>query len=90
MLEELRTALFGYKSSDLESLAKKLLLFATSNGAKALDIQSGEIKVGKNADLALFHIPELSSLHNPSQIPLHFILQAKSAHRVYIDGIRVL
>lgn len=90
MLEELRTALFGYKSSDLESLAKKLLLFATSNGAKALDIQSGEIKVGKNADLALFHIPELSNLHNPSQIPLHFILQAKSAHRVYIDGIRVL
>lgn len=90
ILEELRSALFGYVDLDLYWLAKKLLLSATNAGGKALGIESGELKEGKNADIAFFKIPEVAQSKDISQATLHFILQARWAESLYIAGREVL
>lgn len=90
ILEELRSAIFGYVDVDIHWLAKKLLLSVTKSGAKALDIESGELKKGKNADIALFKIPQVAQIKDVSQAVLHFILQARNAQSLYISGREVL
>ena len=46
--------------------AREVLEMATINGAKALGVNSGEIKVGKNADLILVdtHTPHMQPENN--------------------------
>lgn len=93
MLDELRANLLTHsdfkakftpfsKDEDLIALAKILLLMATRNGAKALNLNLGEIKVNKIADFAVFKVNECDK----NQLPLQFILNAKFAEKLFING----
>ena len=60
MLDEMRANLLLHSEfKDLAGLAKTLLLMATSRPAKALNLNLGEIKVGKIADFSVFEISNL-------------------------------
>ena len=60
MLDEMRANLLLHSEfKDLAGLAKTLLLMATSRPAKALNLNLGEIKVGKIADFSVFEIGDL-------------------------------
>ncbi len=43
---------------DLDSFAKDLLLASTKNGAKALNLDSGVLEIGKSADIISFRLPD--------------------------------
>ncbi|MGX2972474.1 aminofutalosine deaminase family hydrolase [Helicobacter sp. T3_23-1059] len=85
LLDEMRVALFGLNAAGfgIEWLAKHILLSATRYGAQALGLENGELKRGKNADFAIFHIPQIA--HSATPI-LHFFTNATKAHRLYING----
>lgn len=83
MLDEMRANLLIHKDfADLAELAKSLLLMATRNGAKALNLELGELKAGKIADFSVFKVEECDL----TQLPLQFILNAKKASKLFIQG----
>ena len=60
MLDEMRANLLIHSDfKDLSELAKILLLMATRNAAKALNLELGEIKAGKIADFSVFEVGDL-------------------------------
>ncbi|OBV28403.1 hypothetical protein BKN38_00500 [Helicobacter sp. CLO-3] len=67
----------------LQNLAQILLLAATKNGAQALGLNNGELKKGKDADIAVFHIQGIA---DSSQPEVHFILLAKQVSALLING----
>lgn len=73
------------KENELINLAKILLLMATRNAAKALNLPLGEIKAGKIADFAVFKMSECDK----TQLPLQFILHAKKCEKLFVGGISV-
>ena len=85
LLDEMRAALFGLDNAGfgIEWLARHILLSATRYGAQALGLENGELKRGKYADFAIFHIPQIA--HSTTPI-LHFFTNATKAHRLYING----
>ena len=85
LLDEMRAALFGLNAAGfgIEWLARHILLSATRYGAQALGLENGELKRGKNADFAIFHIPQI--IHSTTPI-LHFFTNATKVHRLYING----
>ncbi len=85
--DEMRSALFAHSRSDLFELSKKLLLSATREGAKSLQRDSGEIKEGFDADIALLKLPSKTT---KKSLPLQLILHTKEAKGVYIAGVRRL
>ena len=83
LFDELRNALFVHGEQNKLELAKVLLLFATRNGANALSINAGEIKVGKEADMLVSVLP---SECTKKDIALHTILHTKEVHKSFIQG----
>ena len=82
LFEEMKIALFMHKECDLLELAKNLLDSVTINAAKALNLNTGEIAEGKNADLLVINLNEEPN----EQLPIHLILhQFPISHR-YING----
>ncbi len=81
---ELRIALFLHNSFELNQFAKELLLSVTKNSAKALNLESGEIKIGNFADLALFNLPD--RIENLENLATQLILHTSFVKRLYIDG----
>ncbi len=86
ILDELRFGLFGMQAPLLK-LARILLLSATRNGANALRLNNGMLAQGRDCDFALFHIPNISQSVQPE---VHFIMHAKRAREVFINGECVL
>ncbi len=84
--DELRAALMIHAKHDLIKLSKLLLSMATSGGAKALQINSGEIKVGKNADIATFALPAGTKIE---RLGLDLILHTKRAKSLFIGGKKI-
>ncbi|MBK1972612.1 metal-dependent hydrolase [Campylobacter sp. TTU-622] len=82
MLDEMRANLLIHKDFNLLELSKKLILMTTLYPAKALNLNLGEIKVGKSADFSLFEVEECEN----SQLPLQFILNAKYVEKLFIKG----
>ncbi|TBR79222.1 metal-dependent hydrolase [Campylobacter novaezeelandiae] len=82
MLDEMRANLLIHKDFNLLELAKKLILMATLYPAKVLNLNLGEIKIGKSADFSLFEVKECENL----QLPLQFILNAKFVEKLFIKG----
>ena len=83
MLDEMRANLLIHKDFEpLADFAKTLILMATRNGAKALNLELGEIKAGKIADLSVFEVNECDL----TQLPLQFILNAKKVSKLFIQG----
>ena len=60
-----------------------LLIAATNDGANALNLDAGEIKVGKIADIGVF---DSLDVKNPSQLALQLILHTKKAQITFIGG----
>ncbi|MDY3114322.1 MAG: aminofutalosine deaminase family hydrolase [Helicobacter sp.] len=85
LLDELRVALFGYCGSELESLAKELILSVTRSPFLNTPFKLGELKAGNLADFALFRIPLTKEFlaHN-------LILYTKEAEALYINGEEIL
>ncbi|TQR56893.1 aminofutalosine deaminase family hydrolase [Campylobacter troglodytis] len=83
MLDEMRANLLIHSEfKNLEALAKRLILMSTLYPARALNLELGELKVGKIADLSVF---ELGSCEN-SQIALQFLLNSKTVKKLFIKG----
>lgn len=85
-LDELRTMLFSYPHYDCVRFAVDILRMATRNGAEALGVEGGVLQVGNPSDFSIFPIGEKLK---ESQEALQFLLYAKEASAVYIDGIEV-
>jgi cytosine/adenosine deaminase-related metal-dependent hydrolase len=82
LIEEMKIALFMHAGADLLTLAQKLLNSATRESAKALKLNTGEIAVGREADLLVI---DLESAPN-EQLPLHLLLHGYNIDQVYING----
>ena len=82
LIEEMKIALFMHSSADLLSLAQKLITNATKESAKALQLNTGEISVGKEADLLVI---DLESTPN-EQLALHLLLHGYNIEQIYING----
>ncbi|MBR8461915.1 metal-dependent hydrolase [Campylobacter sp. faydin G-105] len=80
--DELRAVLLTHSRIELNKLAKVALIAATRGGARALGLQSGEITVGKLADIAVFTAPKCDTDTLLTQLILH----TKLAKRLYIGG----
>jgi cytosine/adenosine deaminase-related metal-dependent hydrolase len=88
MWDELRAALMMHFLADINELAKRLLISATSNGAKALNMNSGELTEGRDADMIVLKLPD--SLKNPEEIAIFLILHTKKVDKVFIKGEEVI
>lgn len=85
LMEEMKIALFMHANRDLATLATELLTNATLNSAKALGMNSGEIAVGREADLLVIDLE-----HTPNdQLPVHLLLHGYNIKKIYINGNEV-
>ncbi|MGD9596807.1 MAG: amidohydrolase family protein, partial [Wolinella sp.] len=64
----------------------ELVLSVTKRAAHALGLESGELREGLKADLALF---ELEGIGECTQEALQWILHAKKVKTLYIEGKKV-
>ena len=85
-LDEMRAALMTHPNSDLNELAREIFIAATAGGARALNLNSGELAVGKFADIAVF---KGFAGVNQSELITQLILQTKECERLYVGGKRV-
>ena len=85
-LDELRANLLIHASFDPLKLARVLLLASTKNAANALNLDAGEIKTGKLADLALYGG---FADADAAQLPLMLILHAKGCERLFVGGAEI-
>ncbi len=90
ILEEVRYTLFAMLGrdgqQDIEQLSQNLLYAITRNSAKALQLNNGSLACGKSADIALFKL----QFHRLDNIASNFILHAKQATRVLVNGNDIL
>ncbi len=85
LMEEMKIALFMHADADLLPLAKELLASATLKSAQALGLNTGEIAVGKEADLLVI---DLEATPN-EQLPLHLLLHGYNIKHIFINGNEV-
>ncbi|RDU60910.1 aminofutalosine deaminase family hydrolase [Helicobacter sp. MIT 14-3879] len=92
LLEEMRYTFFstiakyGLESNDIESLAKEILYAVTCHSAQALGLNNGVLQEGKDADIAIFKL----DCENNKQLVTNFILHAKEADSLLINGVDIL
>ncbi len=82
--DEMRAALWMHSMIEPNTLAKKLLLAATREGAAGLMRNSGELELFKDADIIVTRLPQ--KVAQPEQLPLQTLLHTKEAEMVYIAG----
>lgn len=88
MFDELRNALLIHYDLNIKLLAKDLLKSVTINAARALNINSGSIEVGKNADLISFELPD--NVKNLEDLAHQIILHTQEAQTIFIDGEKII
>jgi cytosine/adenosine deaminase-related metal-dependent hydrolase len=88
ILDELRAALMLHHLGPLEELASLLIKSITSNPAEIFSLNSGKIKVGKDADFALVTLPAKPS--TLKSIALQTILHTNEVAEVWINGEKTL
>ncbi len=86
LFEEMKIALFMHHGQDLLPFAKKLIHSVTCKAADALNLNTGYIKEGKNADMIILNLDEVPN----EQLELHLILQQYKIQSVYINGKEAL
>ncbi len=82
--DELRTALMIHNEFEVNDLAKKLLKSVTLNGAKALNLNSGQIAKGKYADMIL--VQGLGEIEDIDTIATSLILHTKKVEKLFVNG----
>lgn len=85
LFDELRAALLTHATQPLNELAQQLFCAVTRDAAKALNLDSGVIKVGKLADFATF----LNTAKN-DDILLNLVLNTTQAEQVFVGGREIL
>lgn len=86
LLDEARCALFAYKRFDVDALSREIMLGITRNAAKYFGFNNGALEKGKASDFAIFYVKDIEK---SSQITLDFLLHAKEASDLYINGKRI-
>ncbi|MBL0703001.1 MAG: metal-dependent hydrolase [Sulfurospirillum sp.] len=85
--DEMRAVLLSHEKIEINTLAEMTIKAVTTHGASALNINAGEIRVGKFADLNICELPdEVKSL---KEIALQLILHTKFTKTTYIAGEKV-
>ena len=82
LFEEMKCALFMHSEMPLLELAKKLINSVTINAASALNLNTGEIAEGKNADMLVLDLDKEPS----DELAIHLILHRYNISKVYING----
>lgn len=82
LFEEMKCALFMHSEMPLLDLAKKLINSVTINAASALNLNTGEIAEGKNADMLVLDLDKEPS----EELAIHLILHRYNISKVYING----
>ena len=82
LFEEMKISLFMHSDEPLLDLAKELINGTTVNAAKALGLNTGEIKKGKNADMLIL---DLDTEPN-EELAIHLILHRYNISKVFING----
>ncbi len=82
LFEEIKISLFMHSNAPLLKFAKALFRGITSDAAKALGLNTGEIKEGKNADMLVI---DLQNEPN-EELVLHLILHRYNISKVFING----
>lgn len=83
LFEEMKIALFMHTDKHLISFAKKLINSVTIDAAKALNLNTGEIAKGKNADMLVLDLDEEM---DEDRIALHLILHRYNISKIFING----
>ncbi len=84
---EMRNSLFGYTDLSLKLLPYDLLKSVTVHAAKALDLNSGKLEVGHNADLIAFRLPGF--VEEDEYLPLQIILHTNEVDKLIINGVEI-
>lgn len=88
IFDELRAAIMMHHAGPLEELANSLIQSVTSDAAKILGLNVGSISEGKEADFAVFFLP--NDVQSTDVIALHTILHTQKASEIYIGGKKIL
>ena len=82
LFEEMKIALFMHSETPLLPLAQRLIRSATREAAAALNLETGAIETGKQADMLVIHLDHEAN----EQLPLHLLLHRFPINRIYING----
>ena len=82
LFEEIKISLFMHSDAPLLEFAKQLLEGVTVRAAKALGLNTGEVKEGKNADLIVL---DLDTMPN-EELAIHLIVHRYNISKVFING----
>jgi len=82
LFEEMKCALFMHSNMPLLELAKKLIMSVTKDAANALELNTGEIKEGKNADMIVLDLDKEPN----DELAVHLILHRYNISKVYVNG----
>lgn len=82
LFEEMKISLFMHSNAPLLKFAKQLLKAVTINAADALGLNTGEIAVGKNADMIVL---DLDTKPN-EELAIHLLIQRYNISKVFING----
>jgi len=82
LFEEMKMSLFMHSDAPLLEFAQALIKGVTINAAKALGLNTGEIAVGKNADMLIIDLDKEPS----EELAIHLILHRYNISKVYING----
>ena len=82
LFEEMKISLFMHSSAPLVDFAKQLILAATKHAAKALGLNTGEIKEGKNADMIILDLKSPPT----DELAIHLLLHRYNISKVFING----
>jgi len=88
IFEELKSALMIHSDISVELLADELIKSVTKNANEVLNLNSGELKEGYNADIITLTLPDIPS--TLKHISLWSILHTKEVDNVFIAGKKVL
>ena len=84
IFDELRATLMLHNDIPIQALATSLLKSVTSDAAKVLNLNCGEVAVGKLADFAVVTLPETPK--REEEIALWSILHTKEVSQLFIEG----
>ncbi|GGD32451.1 chlorohydrolase [Malaciobacter pacificus] len=84
MFDELRNCIMVHSSENIINLSKKLLIAATSNGAKALGLKKGQLEKEFDADMIYFKLPDI--LEDKDDLAMNIILHTKFVDKTIIGG----
>ncbi|WP_324172693.1 aminofutalosine deaminase family hydrolase [Sulfurimonas sp.] len=82
LFEEMKISLFMHSDAPLLEFAKALIDSVTINAANALELNTGEIAEGKNADMLILDLDNEPT----DELAVHLILHRYNISKVYING----